>query len=157
MIYSYCQNRDIFTKNTGKILVSSDKNCLKKFKLYKSNAVAAGGTELKILSEKEIKKIEPEINADFGLLSPETGIVDVHALINSLENDFVNSGGIVSLNSKFLECYKESEKFISKIKTSNEEFHVTSKKIIFATGLHSKITAAKTPIHGCDEIREFFG
>tara|TARA_B110000008_G_C16895072_1_gene534400 strand:+ start:63 stop:1175 length:1113 start_codon:yes stop_codon:yes gene_type:complete len=145
-IYNYCNDRSIYAKKTGKILVSSDKNSLSIFKNYKENAIKAGGQQLKLLSKSELTDLEPNVSCLYGLLSPETGVLDVHAYISSLENDFLKSGGVTSLNSELLSVSKNSNSFLSLLSNSDENFTIKSKIVIMATGLHSDNFFNKIPI-----------
>jgi len=145
-IYNYCNDRSIYAKKTGKILVSSDKNSLSVFKNYKENAIKAGGQQLELLSKSELTDLEPNVSCLYGLLSPETGVLDVHAYISSLENDFLKSGGVTSLKSELLSVSKNSNSFLSLLSNSDENFTIKSKIVIMATGLHSDNFFNKLPI-----------
>ena len=137
LIYNYCKDRDIYAKKTGKILVSSNKNSPGIFRNYIENARKAGGQNLRELSKAELNDLEPSISSAYGLLSPESGVLDVHKYIASLENEFLKSGGITSLRTKFLKVSKNNKTFSSILSNANENFIITSKIVIIAAGLHS--------------------
>ena len=105
--------------------------------------------------EYDIEKIEPEIKARYGLFSPETGILDVHGLTESFENDFLKKGGLVSLNSELISTIRSDGHFLSKIRSfDGEEFQIRSKGIIIATGLHSASISKLTPLKNNKLVRE---
>ena len=58
-------------------------------------ATACGGDDLKLLSKKELLSIEPNVRADFAIFSPETGVLDVHEYMKSLEYDFLQYNGVI--------------------------------------------------------------
>ena len=136
-IYKYCSEKKIYARKTGKILVSSDKNALEIFNQFNENAIASGGDELEIISKKDLRDLEPNIIADYALLSPETGVLDVHNYLKSIESDFLNFKGTLSLRTEFINFTKNSNSFASICKTENELFEIKSRILIMATGLYS--------------------
>ncbi len=136
-IYQYCRERGIYAKKTGKILVSSDEKAKGAFNKYSENAKAVGGDELISINQERLKELEPNINAKFALLSPESGVLDVHNYIKSLESDFLDSKGTVSLRTEFIDFINKDNLFISLCKTNEEKFEIKSRILIMATGLYS--------------------
>jgi L-2-hydroxyglutarate oxidase LhgO len=61
----------------------------------KAQAEANGVSDLLWLDQAEIRALEPEISAVRGLLSPSTGIVDSHELMNAFRKDAVRAGATV--------------------------------------------------------------
>ena len=136
-IYNYCKERNIYAKRTGKLLVSKDANAKKLFDYYIKNARSVGAASLRILGCKDISDLEPAVTADYGLLSPETGVLDVHGYIAELEKDFHACNGLISLKTKWLDSEKSGQFFASTLVSGDEEFQVKSRFIVFCTGLHS--------------------
>ncbi len=137
LIYNYCCEKGIYAKKTGKILVSSESEAIEIFKNFKENAISAGGDELILISNKELKDLEPNINANYALLSPETGVLDVHNYIKSLESDFLESKGTISLRTEFIDFKNRNDSFVSSCRTDDEKFDIKSRILIIATGLYS--------------------
>ena len=137
LIYEYCASNNVYTKKTGKILVSSDKSAPTIFKKYMENAISAGGEPLKLIFEKQIKELEPNITSTYGLISPESGVLDVHNYMKSLELDFLNDKGMLSLRTEFIDFSHNNFLFSSICRSEEEEFQIKSKILIMATGLYS--------------------
>mgnify|MGYP001179799707 CR=1 FL=1 len=137
MLYKYCDEKGIYSKNTGKIVIGNTDQDLKKINQYISNTEHYGGQPLRFLNSSLIKEMEPNVVAEFGVFSKETGILDVHEYAESLANDFESGGGYLSKNSIFKSLKKKNNKFISSIKTGEEEFEIISEYIIFSAGLSS--------------------
>jgi len=137
MLYKYCNDRDIYSKNTGKIVIGNTKEDLKKINQYISNTKHYNGEPLVFMESSAIKEMEPNVVASFGALSKETGILDVHHYAESLGNDFESAGGYLSKNSIFKTLKKKNNKFISSIRTGDEEFEIISNYIVFSAGLSS--------------------
>ena len=136
-IYEYCKKNNIYANKTGKVLVSSDSGAVEIFKKFKENATACGGDDLKLLSKKELLSIEPNVRADFAIFSPETGVLDVHEYMKSLEYDFLQYNGVISLRTEFINFIKKNNFYFSRCKSEDEYFEIKSRIIIIAAGLHS--------------------
>jgi L-2-hydroxyglutarate oxidase LhgO len=137
MLYKYCKEKNIFLENTGKIVLGNTDADLAIINKYISHAEHYQGEPLTLIKADDMRQIEPNVVASFGMLSPETGVLDVHHYSESLAHDFKGGGGHLSLNSIFAGMSKENDKFVSEVHTGEEKFHIISEYIIFAVGLNS--------------------
>ena len=148
LLYDFCEAKNVVTKKTGKILVASSSDALSSFKIFQENAIASGGDPLRIVYRDELLNMEPELSSNYGLHSPETGIIDVHGFISALAQDFLSSNnGLVSLHTQLLSCRRLNNAFVSILRTGSEEFEVRSKQVILAAGLHSFAISKLTPLN----------
>ncbi|NQT90856.1 MAG: NAD(P)/FAD-dependent oxidoreductase [Candidatus Omnitrophica bacterium] len=85
LLYQFCEEQDISHKRLGKLIVATDNDEAREldhlFEIGKDNGVE----DLRLLSGKEAKELEPEVNAICAIESPSTGIVDTHQLMKRLE------------------------------------------------------------------------
>jgi 2-hydroxyglutarate dehydrogenase len=99
MMYELCKKHDIPHRNTGKWIVAQDAtqmDALQKVHEFASTI----GVPIHFLSKEEAKRREPEVRAEAGVLeSPSTGIVDSHGLMQFLEGDLEDQGGICAFQS----------------------------------------------------------
>jgi len=137
MLYQYCGERGISINKTGKLVLGNSKEDRMKLNQYVENASYYGGDPLEIIDQKNLKKIEPNVKSEFAMLSPETGIVDVHSFCNSLANEFESFGGHLSLRTYFKNFEKDESYFLSHVSTEGVDFIVKSNFLILAAGLHS--------------------
>ncbi len=93
LLYDYCRAHDIPHKKCGKVIVASSDTQLDRLNEIDQKARACDVSDLKRLSKSEINAMEPEVKAVAALFSPSTGIIDSHAYMQSLLNDFTSSGG----------------------------------------------------------------
>ncbi|OAV90173.1 hypothetical protein PTTG_08358 [Puccinia triticina 1-1 BBBD Race 1] len=113
LLYEYCRKHDVPHKKIGKLIISRSQDETDYLqKLYKkcqrlnrdkelTRAVMFGRMEdrdeelapLRVINQAEALSLEPNLSQDvrFGLFSPETGVLDSHAFISSLENSIENS------------------------------------------------------------------
>lgn len=94
LLYEYCKQHGVPHKNPGKIIVAIDQAEVSVLEKYKETAEANGVSDLQWLDAKEVNELEPEVLAVKGLLSPSTGIIDSHAFMQALMNDFEQAGGM---------------------------------------------------------------
>lgn len=99
MMYDLCSRKHIPHRNTGKWIVAQDAQQMDA--LHKVHDFASSiGVPIRFISRDEAKRREPDVRAEAGVLeSPSTGIVDSHALMQYLEGDFEDRGGICALLS----------------------------------------------------------
>ena len=91
LLERYCVEHDVAYRKLGKLLIASDEAELPKLDALARNA-AANGVQLQALTGQEVRAREPEVRAVAGLWSPNTGIVDTHALMSSLLRDAQRAG-----------------------------------------------------------------
>jgi L-2-hydroxyglutarate oxidase LhgO len=84
MLYAFCAENNIPHKNTGKILVACNREEAKELQAIKDNAAQSGVTNLRFLTQHELKILEPDVEACESLWCPDTGIIDSHAFMKSL-------------------------------------------------------------------------
>jgi 2-hydroxyglutarate dehydrogenase len=99
MLYELCQRNQIPHRNCGKWIVAQNEEQMEALKKVHSFASSIG-VPTKFLSSEEGKRREPDVQAKAGILeSPTTGIVDSHSLMQFLEGDFEEAGGICAFHS----------------------------------------------------------
>ena len=118
LLYEYCNNMQIPFKKLGK-LIFTDKSKLTQLESLYNNGTENGVTGLKLLDRRGISSIEPELNADYAIFSQNTGIIDVHSLINTLSNEFEMKGGLILKKTRF--CSAEIHKDKVKVKIQNPD------------------------------------
>ena len=101
LLYDYAVSRQVVHANIGKLIVgqADDEQALASIQ---KKAFANGVEDLTWLSASEIRALEPELSVRYALLSPSTGIVDVHSLMHALEGDLTDAGGMVAVQSCLL-------------------------------------------------------
>ncbi|CAH2353981.1 hypothetical protein CLIB1423_13S03290 [[Candida] railenensis] len=100
------------------------------------------GVPVELISSKQAKQLQPNINASYGaLVSPTTGIISAHDLTLYFETQFENSGGTVSLNTKLeaIEYDKSSGTYRLQLKDVGEDssFEITADNVVNSAGLYA--------------------
>ena len=84
LLYKLCDKHNIPYKKSGKIIVAADENEISWLEELYEQGRKNGVDDLALLSQTEVKKLEPNIEARAGLLSPSSGIFDSHNLLKFL-------------------------------------------------------------------------
>ncbi|CAN9199679.1 unnamed protein product [Alternaria alternata] len=99
MLYELCKKNDIPHRNTGKWIVAQDAAQMDALQKVHDFAKSIN-VPIHFLGKDEAKSREPDVRAEAGVLeSPSTGIVDSHSLMQYLEGDFEDHGGICAFKS----------------------------------------------------------
>jgi L-2-hydroxyglutarate oxidase LhgO len=87
MLYRYCAERHIPHQRIGKLLLANTATDLPRLQAIAQHATANGVDDLQWLDAAGVRALEPQLQAHAALLSPSTGILDSHALMQALLAD----------------------------------------------------------------------
>lgn len=110
-LYRYLEERGLPHKACGKLIVATSEAQKPALETIMARAKASGVESLRWLSGAEAKAMEPEVRCEIALFSPETGVVDSHALMLSLLGDCEAAGGSLALNTPITGWRREAEGF----------------------------------------------
>ena len=96
-LYEFCRERGIAHRRCGKLVVA-DEAQLPVLKRLAANA-RANGVETEWLEGPQVRALEPGITCAAALHSPESGIIDSHALMLALLADAESRGATLSCRS----------------------------------------------------------
>jgi L-2-hydroxyglutarate oxidase len=120
MLYKFCEEQNIPHERCGKIVVATNESELNALDELYTRGVANGLIGIKKLSSEEIKKYEPHSTGIAGLFVPQTGIVDYSKVTDAYAKLFLDRGGYIETNCKFLSLKNSNSELI--IVTSKGEF-----------------------------------
>ena len=98
-LYRYLAERGLPHRNCGKLIVAADDSQLPYLEKLQAQAHANGVHDLRMLTEKEAKALEPALSCAAALESPSTGIIDSHAYMLALQGDAENAGATLAFRS----------------------------------------------------------
>ena len=99
MLYRYCAERHIPHQRIGKLLLANGPADLPRLQDIARRAAANGVDDLQWLDAAGVRALEPSLNAHAALLSPSTGIVDSHGLLQALLADAEAHGAQLACHS----------------------------------------------------------
>jgi len=152
LLYEYCQKNNIGHKRIGKLIAITNSNERVALERLLKNGLESGVEDLRIISKEEIKKIEPNINAQAAISSPSTGIIDSHSLVKKLLSEFKARGGQIAYNAEVIGIDKVSDGFKVSLEDIGGLFSFSARVAVNAAGLNSDKVAEMVGIKK-DEYR----
>jgi len=99
MLTAYCAERGIGYSVCGKLIVATTPTQVTALPALLDRARANGVSDLALLTRESALALEPALACLAAVHSPSTGIVDSHALMQSLQGDLEQAGGLVVCRS----------------------------------------------------------
>lgn len=99
LLYAYCASHGVPHRRCGKLIAATDEVEAAKLEGILEQGIANGVEGLVLLEGPAARALEPNLACVAALLSPETGIIDSHALMLALQGDLEDAGGVVAFNS----------------------------------------------------------
>ncbi|WP_295957107.1 NAD(P)/FAD-dependent oxidoreductase [Rhodoferax sp.] len=140
MLYAYCAERGIGHQRCGKLIVATDAGQLAQLEHIRAQAAANGVDDLVVLDRASARALEPQLECSGALLSPSTGIVDSHALMQALLGDLEHAGGILALNSPLAHM---KSTHIAIILKASDGTRLRARSVVNAAGLQAPALARR--------------
>lgn len=99
LLHAYCTERGIGYRRCGKLLVATHIGQHDRLEAVMASGLANGVENLQMLDAQQAMALEPALHCTAALHSPESGIIDSHALMLSLQGDLERAGGLVVLQT----------------------------------------------------------
>ena len=145
-LYARAAARGIAHREFGKLIVASDMSELEQLSELETRARANGAREAHLIDARATTLLEPRVRALGALSSPRTGIIDVHALVESYRADALASGASLALATEViaLEARSAHELVATTRSSSGELATVCAEHVVNAAGLGASRVAALT-------------
>ncbi|MFN3631128.1 MAG: NAD(P)/FAD-dependent oxidoreductase, partial [Casimicrobiaceae bacterium] len=141
LIETYCRARNLPHARPGKLIVATRQADEEKLVALLAQAEANGVEGLSLIDGAAARRLEPAVHATAALWSPQTGIVDSHALMLSLQGDLERAGGIVALRARVRGITARAHGFIV---TTEDGTRLETAHLVNAAGLAAIDLAART-------------
>jgi len=102
----------------------------------------ANGAELTMLTADACRRLEPAVAAVAGLISPTTGIVSAHGLMDALLHEARRHGAILQPRAEVVAIERRDHDYRLEIRTPEGVESLTSERVVNAAGLESDTVAA---------------
>lgn len=147
----YKVNHDV----CGKVVAAKNESELPQLEKIYQNGLANGTEDVRKITSKELKEIEPYCESAGGLFVGCTGIIDFVGVTETCVKvaEGINENSRAYLGTEFLSMQREGEYKI--LKTTKGEF--SAKKVIFCGGLQSDRLAKKDNVESDVKIVGFRG
>jgi L-2-hydroxyglutarate oxidase LhgO len=101
-LYPFLAERGIAHRRCGKLIVATDPEQIPGLEGLQRQAAANGVADLRMLSAREARALEPQLACVAALESPSTGIVDSHAFMLGLRGEAEDRGAAIAFRSPLL-------------------------------------------------------
>ncbi len=137
-IYALSKEYGIPTKKLGKLIVARVPEEEKELERLMKLGHANGVSDLHIISEKELRELEPNIQGVSALLSPSTGIIDSHRFMQFFLGQAQSKGVDTVFSSPVRKIEKKGESYVISVGSNEQDsFSFISRVVINSAGLAS--------------------
>jgi len=137
LLYKLCDKHNISYKKTGKIIVAADENEISWLEELYEQGRKNGVDDLVLLSRTELKKLEPNIEARAGLLSPSSGILDSYTLLKFLYSQAREKGARFVFDTEVIGIERAGAKYKVQIKDRDGISTFVAHVVVNCAGLNS--------------------
>ena len=141
LLYKFCGERSIACKRTGKIVVAADEDEADWLEELHEQGRKNGVDDLALLSRAEVKKLEPNIEARAGLLSPSSGILDSYGLMKCLHDLACGEGAQLVFATEVVGIERGGEKYEVRIRDRDGGSVLGAHVVVNCAGLNSDTIA----------------
>jgi len=135
LLYDYCDSRHIPYQRLGKLIVATAEKEVGQVQDLYEKGRGNGVNNLAIVAARQIQEWEPHVPGLVALWSPDTGIVNSHALMESYYREANQAGVLFAFESeaKSITCTGKDYEICS----GNDDYRFLSRIVINAAGLYS--------------------
>jgi L-2-hydroxyglutarate oxidase LhgO len=137
LLYKLCAKHNIACKKSGKIIVAADENEVSWLEGLYEQGRKNGVDDLVLLSRTELKKLEPNVEARAGLLSPSSGIFDSYALMKFLYSQAREKGAEFAFDTEVTGIERAGTKYKVQIKDREGISAFVAHVVVNCAGLNS--------------------
>ncbi len=139
-LYALCGRHSLPHKRIGKLIIATEPGEVSALEKLFAQGRRNGVPDLALLDREATRSIEPNTNAIASLSSPNTGIIDSHALMKHFYNESRSRGVLYSFQSEVTVIEKQPDGFLLGIK--GDDFRFRSRVVINCAGLAADRIAA---------------
>jgi L-2-hydroxyglutarate oxidase LhgO len=140
LLYELCERHDIPHKRITKIITATCAEEVPALEKLHAHGIK-NGVELQLLSEKQVHALEPHIASAAGILSPTTGIISAHGLMDYYYHAAKEHGAEVQTHCEVVGVERRTNDFLITIQESGARSTFTSEQVVNAAGLESDTIA----------------
>lgn len=150
ILYELCQKYDIGHRRSGKLIVATNDGEGGELEVLLERGRGNGAEGLKLISRRELKKLEPNVVGVTAMLSPSSGIIDSHTLMQYFIAKSVEGGAQIAYKTKVVGVDKVSDGYEVIVEDSGGKSSFITTTLVNSGGLYSDEIAEMAGI-GIDE------
>lgn len=134
LLYQYCAQRGVSHRRCGKLIVAASAQ-VPALHALRRKAVDNGVADLTLLTAAQAVELEPEVRCAAALLSPSTGIVDVHELLLAYLSDLESRSGTLVLKCELTAAVAVRGGLVLHVRSEDDVAEVQCRWLINCAGL----------------------
>ncbi len=150
-LHAYCADHGIAHRRCGKLIVATHPGQQSYLDKLQEQA-GTNGAEVRQMSAAEAHAMEPQLRCVAALYSPNTGIIDSHALMLALLGDAEADGAVFSPNSEVIRIDGDTGTAVLEVACEGETMHLAANYVVNAAGLSAVALAHATTGYPPDRI-----
>ncbi len=141
LIYELGEKGAVPCRRTGKIITATNADELSRLDELLERG-RANGAELQILSAAQVSSLEPSIASVGGVLSPNSGIVSAHGMMDYFARQAQGNGAVVQARTEVIDIDRGSGDYRVTVRSAGETESITCERLVNAAGLAADEVAA---------------
>jgi len=137
VLYELCQRYDIGHKRLGKLIVATNDEESGELQVLLERGRSNGAEDLKLLSKRELKALEPNVEGVAAILSPSSGIIDSHALMQYFIARAGEGGAQIAYQSRVVGIEKAAEGYEVRVEDGGGVSSFITRVLVNSAGLYS--------------------
>jgi L-2-hydroxyglutarate oxidase LhgO len=125
-------------RRCGKLIVAAAIEEIPSLERLRDQGEENGAAGLRILDPGDVRALEPHVRAVAGLLSPETAIVDSHALVETFRALAASRGAALLAGAEVIGLAQENAGWRVDVRRGHETEPVTCRAVVNSAGLHAQ-------------------
>ena len=140
-LYAFCRSHDVPHDRIGKLITASEPTELRALDAVEKTA-RENGVPLERLSAEQACRLEPHVRSAGGLFSPESGIVDAHALMDRLLAQALDAGAVFVPRVAVVDVERASDGYRVAVEDAAGTETIAAERVVNAAGLEADTIAA---------------
>ncbi len=137
LLYEFCTTHGVPHARCGKIVVATATAQHAALRSLQQRALD-NGVPVQWLDAGAAAVLEPAVQCTAALLSPDTGIVDSHALMLALQGDLERAGGALALRSEVRRATLHAGRpAVVEVASADGDYEIATDVLVNAAGLHA--------------------
>jgi L-2-hydroxyglutarate oxidase LhgO len=136
-LYEYLADRHIPHRRCGKLIVATDADQVGNLEALEDLGKQNGTEGLRMLAGSAAKDLEPNLQCNSALLSPNTGILDGHGYMLALRGEFDDHGGTLLFDASVIGLAVHADgRFIIRV-GGREPYEILARYLVNSAGLYA--------------------
>ncbi|UCG54433.1 MAG: NAD(P)/FAD-dependent oxidoreductase [Dehalococcoidia bacterium] len=137
LLYALCQQSSIGYAKLGKLVVATTEKEIEELEALMEKGIRNGVLGLQMLSGKALKQLEPNVEGKAAVLSPETGIIDSHALMNYYTAKARSNQAQIIYLTQVIGIERITDGYRVEVQDSDGGFSFITRALVNCAGLNS--------------------